>query len=311
MLKKSIVISGVTIVIASSALLIGQNMLHFIIYEIFMALSLSFLSGSDMHILLSTTNEPIVGKKIFFKRMGNVSAAFLTGALLWINKDNYYSVIIAQVITSFITLFLCFSINYTNGHNRSDIYLNHVINLIKIFKENKKLVINFLILLISSSSFFLMVKGFQPLLKLYGIDNSYFAFLYGVFHILQGVICYKPFFKPQKFLKEFTSLGPILCLLIIYFTNNTMIMLLCFVGIIFSRSLFFFIFEDTLRKCDKHHIATYNSMFNTIANIAVGVQALLLGLLVENLSLKDSLLAIGISITIIYFLLMLVNNKDS
>ena len=300
--KKSIILSGILAVLGSCMILIDQTIINFIFFNIFFGLSLAFLSGSDLTILINTNNGAILGKKIFFKRAGNVLAAIITGTIL-IYSTNYIYLIYLQLITSIIALGISLSINYSNGIKKGENQkLKSLKELTKELYNNNSLFYLFFILLISSSSFFLLIGSFQPLLKLYSFDVSLFAYIYGAFQLAQGFICLYGE-KLKKLGYKFAALGPLLALGIIYFTESSIILILCFFLILFCRGLFFYFMEYFLRETNKEHIATNTSLFNTIANIAVSTQSFIMGMLLNYISLKDSLLFLGTLILIAYILL--------
>ena len=299
--RKSIILSGVLAILGSLTIIIGQSIIHFMFFNIFSGLSLAFLSGSDLTILLNTNKNPtILGKKIFFKRAGNVSAAIISGTILLYNK-NYLLLMYLQLLASCIALILSLSISYKNGIKKLEKEkIKTLKSIISDLYLDKNLFYLFFILLISSSSFFLLINSFQPLLNLYNFDPSWFAFIYGGFQLLQGFIClYGEKFK--NFGYSFSAIGPILGTILIYFTQSSIILIISFIYLLLCRSLFFFLMEKLLRNLSKNHIATYSSLFNTIANIAVSIQSFIMGMLINHLSLKDSLLLLSIITLIVYF----------
>ena len=190
--KKALIVAGVTSTLAISIYSIGHNFFHFLIAEIFFALSISFTSGTASAFIYDTLQN-LKQEKNYSKIWGNAlfygMLAFALSNVLggFIAKIDLRYTLYASIPFFALLIPLSMSLQEPKRHKLifKKGYTKELLKIIKIVLiKNKKLrwiiVYSGIVFAFNQSALWL----YQPYFKLSGLDIAYFGFVFAGFQII-------------------------------------------------------------------------------------------------------------------------------
>ncbi|MCD4705752.1 MFS transporter [bacterium] len=192
--KKTLVIAGIMGLIAISAYSIGHNFFHFLIAEIFFALSISFASGTMSAFIYDTlqnlgqeeTYKKIWGNALFYGMISLALSSIIGG---FIAKIDLRYTLYASI--PFFALLIPLTISMQEPKRHKFIfkkgYVKELLRAIKVaLMQNKRLkwiiIYSGVIYAFNQSALWL----YQPYFKFSGLDIVYFGFVFASFQVVSA-----------------------------------------------------------------------------------------------------------------------------
>jgi MFS family permease len=315
--KITLIISSVFYGLAYTWLYFTDSMTELYIFEILIAVSVSFFSGTNISLLYDSLNLIDDDRKARTRAMGNINfslvfseslAAILCSFLVIYGLDR---LVLYQAYYSWIPLIVTFFLVEPPRQRMNS--KSHMSNVKKIFKflftQNKLITLTFINLIIWSLATYFAVWIHQKYWQEEGIDLTKFGFLWALFNIVVAITSkYAHWFEEKVGITATLIIIPSLSLIGYFgmgvYGGYTGIFL--GLGFQFSRGLNLVIIKDALNwRLPSEFRATANSIYSLLFRLLFLVFGPLIGLVIDSKGIKFAMITIGFSFLGLFILFML------
>lgn len=320
--KKTLIISGITGLIAMIAYSLGHNFFHFLVAEIFFSLSVSFSSGTTSAFVYDTLQN--LGREKDYKKIQwnaffywMITLAFASIIGWFIAKIDLRYTLYASIPFFALMIPLVFFMQEPQRH-KLIFEKGYIKELFKVIKtaliENKKLrwiiVYSWIIYAFNQSALWL----YQPYFQISGLDIAYFGIVFASFQVVSAFSSKYAHKIENKLWEKYSLIMLIFLVAWSYLLMSNFVFLFsfsfCFIQQ-FVRGFKKIVITDYINKLTKSSMrATILSIESLFGKLLYAIIIPIFGWIADVYTLVQALTIIGITTLIFGIIILIILKKD-